>query len=365
MGKILIGMICDGKAGGIDKYLLNFYETVKKQNHTIDFLTNNKDDELEHYLNKNNSRIFEVPSLMHPVKQYQEVKNIIQAGGYDTVYMNISTALTFPALKAAHDCKVEKVIVHSHSVSVDEEMVLKRVIFKCLHNICKGIICRCANKYLACSDEAAEWMFTQDIIRNKKYEVIFNAINTEQFCFDEEARNRLRAELGIKDEFVIGNVGNMSYPKNQLFLIDVFHELLKREPDAKMVMIGDGILMPAIEEKVASYGIQNSVKLLGRVDVSKGYMNVFDVFALPSRFEGLGIVLIEAQCTKIPCVASIKVPKLAKVSNMLTFLPFEKEEWVETLLSYKNCNKDTFVFDSMEKFSLSHQEKILNSIVSE
>ena len=363
MSKILIGMICDGKAGGIDKYILNFYQTIDKQNHTIDFLTNKKSDELAQQLKQNHSQLYEVPSLMHPVQQYQAVKKIIQKGGYDRVYMNISTALTFPALKAACDSKVEKIIVHSHSVSVDEESIVRRMIFKMLHYMCKGIICKCANKYLACSDEAAEWMFTKNIIQDKKYEVIYNAIDVERYSFDEEARKRLREELGIKDEFVIGHVGNMSYPKNQLFLIDVFHDLLKQEPDAKLVMIGDGILLPAIEEKIASYGIQNSVKLLGRVDVSKGYMNVFDVFALPSRFEGLGIVLIEAQCTKIPCVASDQVPKLAKVSNMMTFLPLEKAKWVEGLLEYKNCKKDAFVFESMEKFSLVHQKQVLESIV--
>lgn len=363
MGKILVGMICDGKAGGVDKYLLNFYQTANADEHTIDFLTNKIDETLEAKLARNGSKLFEVASLMHPVRQYNEVKKIIQEGKYDTVYMNISTALAFPVLKAAYDCRVKKVIAHSHTSAVDEENFIKRQIFTMLHLVFKHSVCKYSNKFLACSDEAAKWMFNNKIIKHHRYEVIFNAVDTSKFNYDEAKRRQLRDELGIKDEFVVGNVGNMCYQKNQLFLIDVFYELLKKEPSAKLVIIGDGNLMDSIKDKIETYQISKNVKLLGRVDVSKGYMNVFDVFAFPSRFEGLGIVLIEAQCSKVPCVVSEKVPTLAKVSNMLTFLPFNKTKWVETILSYKNCDKDAFYFESMDNLKLSNQEEILKAII--
>lgn len=363
MGKILIGMICDGKAGGIDKYILNFYQTVRNEECSIDFLTNKKNPELEKMLRENGSKLYEVPSLMHPIRQYQAVKTLIKNNAYDNVYMNISTALTFPALKAAYDCNVWKVIVHSHTSAVDERNPLKRCILTILHHMLKGQVCRYSNKYLACSDEAAEWMFSSKIIEEKKYEVIFNTVDTTKFRYDQAKRESIREELGLKDNFVIGNVGNICYQKNQLFLIDVFHRLLQKDSSAKLVIIGDGELLPQIKERIAKYRIEEHVLLLGRVDVSRGYMNAFDVFAFPSNFEGLGIVLIEAQCTKVPCIASVNVPKIAKVSNMFTFLPLVQEQWVETILSYKNAKKDEFVLDSLDKLSLEKQEEILRGII--
>ena len=334
MKKVLIGMICDGKAGGIDRYLLNIFESVREKYIQIDFLTNEKSLALEEELNKKGSNLFEVSALTNPVKQYNQVKTIIKKYNYDVVYINISTALSFPALKAAYDSGVKKIITHSHTSGYDCENSIKRAIFTFLHFICKGLVCRYSNSFFACSDKAAEWMFTKKIIKNNNFKIIYNAIDTEKFAFDDKKRKEIRCRLGIENNFVIGNVGNMCYQKNQLFLIEVFNKLLEKEPNARLVIIGDGVLLPKIKEKIASYNIQEKVKLLGRVDASEGYMNAFDVFALPSNFEGLGIVFIEAQCSKVPCIASNQVPRLAKISNMFSFLPFEIDAWVDKILSY-------------------------------
>jgi len=363
MKKVLIGMICDGKAGGIDKYLLNFYDTVKSEDICVDFLTNNKDPELEKRLNETGARLYEIPSLMHPVRQYNEVKKLIQHNGYDIVYMNISTALTFPILKAAYDCKVKKIIAHSHSSGYDSENAVKRSAFTWLHFLCKGFVCKYANSFLCCSDKAAEWMFDRAIIRRKKFQVVLNAVDTSKFTFDNEKRQFFRKKLGLENKFVIGNVGNMCYPKNQLFLIDVFYELLKKTPDAHLVIIGDGVLLPQIQTKIGKYHLEENVSLLGRVDVSEGYMNAFDVFALPSRFEGLGIVFIEAQYTRVPCVASDRVPSLAKISNMISFVPLNVQKWVNQLLFYKNIDKADFLFEDEDGFVLSKQKEELCSVL--
>ncbi len=361
MKKILIGMIMDGKAGGIDKYLLNFYSTVKDE-YSIDFLTNKKDSQLENFFANNNSRLFEIASLMHPIRQYKQAKELILKKSYDAVYVNISTALAFPLLKAAYDCSVE-VIVHSHSSGYDCENPLKRRIFNFLHYMCKGLVCKYADHFFACSDKAAEWMFNKSINKNKNYKIIYNAIDTAKYNFNPTLRDETRKELCIDDGFVIGSVGNICYQKNHTFLIDVFYELLKKEPNSYLVIIGDGVLMPQIKQKIAKYNIDDRVKLLGRVDTSKGYMNAFDVFALPSNFEGLGIVYIEAQHTKVPCVASDKVPEIAKISNMFSFVPLQTQKWVNEILDYKNIKKDDFVFQNNEHFDLSNQKEELRSIL--
>ena len=352
----------DGWAGGIDKYLLNFYNTVKDE-YSIDFLTNKKDNRLETFLASNNSRLFEIASLMHPIRQYKQAKELISKNNYDAVYVNISTALAFPLLKAGHDCGVD-VIVHSHSSGYDCENASKRKIFTFLHYICKGLICKYANRFFACSDKAAEWMFNKKINKNKSYKIIYNAIDTAKYNFNPALRSEIRKELGIDDGFVIGNVGNICYQKNHDFLIDVFYKLLKEEPNSYLVIIGDGVLMPQIKQKIAKYGIGDRVKLLGRVDASRGYMNAFDVFALPSNFEGLGIVYIEAQHAKVPCVASDKVPQIAKISNKLSFVELQTQKWVDEILAYKDTKKDDFVFENIEAYDLSKQKEELLSILN-
>lgn len=357
MKKLLIGMICDGKAGGIDKYLLNFYESVRSDDLRVDFLTNKKDPELEERLKEAGANLYEIPSLMHPVHQYRKVKKLIRQNGYDIVYMNISTALTFPVLKAAYDCKVKKIIAHSHSSGYDCENSVKRSVFTWLHFLCKGFVCKYANSFLCCSDKAAEWMFDRAINRHKRYQVVLNAVDTLKFTFDNEKRQLFRKKLGVENKFVVGNVGNMCYQKNQLFLIDVFYELLKKAPDAHLVIIGDGVLLPQIQANIGKYHLEENVSLLGRVDVSEGYMNAFDVFALPSRFEGLGIVFIEAQYARVPCVASDRVPILAKISNMISFVSLNVQKWVDQLLFYRNIDKEDFQFEDEGGFVLSKQKE--------
>lgn len=361
MKKVLVGMICDGKAGGIDKYLLNFYESVKTEDIKIDFLTNKRDESLAEYLKANGSELFEVASLMHPVLQYRQVKEIINSNGYDIVYMNISTALTFPSLLAARSCGVKKVIAHSHTSGYDCENGVKRCIFTALHYLLRGLVRKSANSYLCCSDVAAEWMFGKKAANG--CEVIYNAVDTSKFSFSQEKRDEIRRELGIEDKFVIGNVGNVCYQKNHKFLIDAFYELQKTEPDAVLVIIGDGVLMPKLKAQIAKYGIEEKVKLLGRLDASRGYMSAFDVFALPSNFEGLGIVFIEAQYTHTPCVASDRVPRLAGISNMISFVPLRKRDWALAISGYKNVNREDFVFDCGDNFDLSKQKEQLGLIL--
>ena len=363
MKKVLIGMIIDGKAGGIDKYLMNFFDTVKGGDVQVDFLANRIDPELKEQLAADGAGLYCVSGLRNPKAQYQQVCDLIRHNGYDIVYMNISTAMAYPVLQAAHDCGVKKVIAHSHASGVDAESRPRRWLMKLLHNLCKGKVAAYATHHLACSEKAARWMFPRKMVESGKVETVFNSVDTSLFRPDPQLREYFRQELGLVGRFVIGHVGNASYPKNQLFLLRVFRRLLRREKDARLVIIGDGVRMERLRAYVKKHGLEESVQLLGRVDVSLGYMNAFDVFALPSKFEGLGIVLIEAQCTGVPCVASTAVPQSACVSNIFRFVPLSVNAWVDALLKWKHHNRADIVYEN-RSFSLSEQAAELHSILA-
>lgn len=139
---------------------------------------------------------------------------------------------------------------------------------------------------------------------NTKFLVIHNAVQAETFRFDQSARSALRKELGIDDRLVLGHVGRFSEPKNHAFLLDVFSEVKKLRPDSVLMLIGDGELQDVIEKKVNALGLTDSVLFMGRRSDVGQLMSAMDIFVLPSLYEGLGNVLIEAQYVGLPCIVS-------------------------------------------------------------
>lgn len=364
MKKILIGMVYDGTAGGVDKYILNFFDSINDQHLQIDFLTNLAENSFLQKIDSPSSSLICVSGLSHPFRQYRQIKKVLQ-NGYDVLYLNVSTALTVPAFLAAKHSGVKKIIVHSHSSGYDCPSPLKRCLMTILHHLCKHILCRCATDFLSCSDKASEWMFTNRILRKQQVKIIRNTANLTQFYYDEAIRNTIRKQLGAENRYIIGYVGNLVYQKNPLLLANILKEVVKLDPSALLVVIGDGPYRTALENKITAYGLNDHLCMLGKVDASKGYMSAFDVFVLPSRFEGMPIVSVEAQCSKLPCVFSDTITSMAKISNMCDFVPSkEPKAFAQALLKYKNIPRDSqkIVVD-LQDFSLHAQKATLRSVI--
>jgi glycosyltransferase involved in cell wall biosynthesis len=156
-------------------------------------------------------------------------------------------------------------------------------------------------------------------------------------------RNKKRTELGIKDEFVVGHVGRLSYQKNHKFLIKIFNELLKSEPNSLLILVGVGEKEEEIKKQVKELGIDSKVKFLGnRSDVNELYQ-AMDVFVMPSFFEGVPVVGIEAQFSDVPCVFSDKVPDEVKFNSKTKFVSLEAtlNEWVNTVKESKKMERNS------------------------
>ena len=364
MKKVLIGMVHDGTAGGVDKYILNFFASVNGQGVQIDFLTNLAENPFLRKTGSPTSKLFCVSGLSHPIRQYRQVKSILQ-NGYEVLYLNVSTALTFPAFLAARHSGVRKIIVHSHSSGYDCANSAKRHVMTVLHRLCKPLLCRCATDFLSCSDKASEWMFTNRVLKKKTVKIIRNTADLTLFHYDDEKRQAIRRQLGVEDRFVIGYVGNLVYQKNPLLLPDILKEIVKRDPYAVLVVIGNGPYRQALENKIAAYGLQEHVFLLGKVDASQGYMSAFDAFVLPSHFEGMPIVSVEAQCSKLPCVFSDTITPMARISNMCDFVPAASaEQFADALLKYKSTDRrDHKISAELHEFSLQAQISTLRNVL--
>lgn len=173
-------------------------------------------------------------------------------------------------------------------------------------------------------------------MRENKVTIFNNAIDLERFRFNPSIRESVRRELGLEGKFVIGHAGRFCIQKNHDFLIDVFAEVYRQRNDAVLVLVGNGELFDEVKAKVHRLGLDNAVVFLGvRGDVDRLYQ-AMDVFVLPSRYEGLGIVNIEAQTAGLPCVVSDVVPLEAKMTDQIIFLPLYKnaDKWAEWICKY-------------------------------
>lgn len=186
-----------------------------------------------------------------------------------------------------------------------------------------------------CGEESGKWLYGD---KNKsRFIMLNNAIDAAVYSFDASKREEMRRQLGLTGELVVGHVGRFNPQKNHPFLLDIFAALLKKEPDAVLLLVGGGADMPKIQAKVQELGIAERVRFLGvRSDVAD-LMQAMDVFVFPSLYEGLGIALVEAQAAGLPCVVSDTIPHEAYLTDLVDpeKLSAPEEKWAEKILSMR------------------------------
>ena len=163
-----------------------------------------------------------------------------------------------------------------------------------------------------------------------------NAIDIDKFAYNPETRKRYREKYGLQDCFVIGHAGRFAYQKNHEFLVNTFAEVSKKIKNARLVLLGDGELFSEVQNQVKKLNLENRVLFLGKRDDIAGWYQAMDVFCLPSRFEGLGIVLIEAQTSGLKCITSMEVPDETHITENIIYLPLKQSRWVEEIVNCKN-----------------------------
>ncbi len=362
MKNILTGFIMNGKAGGVDKYLLNFLEITKNEDVQIDFMTNEVDLELKNKLYEYGSRLFEIPSLKHPVKQYYRVREILKNGKYDMVYLNVSTAIDCVAAFAAKSEGIAERVIHSHSSGNDCQSRIQRLIYNIVHKICHLFLYRAGTSYLACSKTAGLWLFPEKIVESDKFHVIYNAVDRRKFTYRPELKKELRMSQGTKEQFVIGHAGNFCYVKNYPFIIEVFAEVKRRCNNVTFLLAGTGVELEDVKRHVREKGLEKDVKFLGWCEDTNSFYHSIDLFLLPSRFEGLPIVGVEAQCTNVQCIMSSSITKEAKIQDHCFFLPLDKGAawWAEFIMEHRSYDREAVkLLDEAANYDLENQKQQL------
>lgn len=259
---------------------------------------------------------------------------------YKVVHMNASSK-NFLLLKYAKKHNVPIRIAHSHNIDFQTKNQIKKLI----GNLLKVPMKKYATDYFACSYLAGEWLFGKENVENGKVKVIHNAVDYDRFKYNEKVREVMRKEFKInKNEILFGNVGRFTNQKNHTFLIDIFNEIHKKNEDTKLIMVGIGEKEEEIKDKVKKLNLEDSVIFAGfRKDVNK-IMQAMDVFLLPSLYEGLPVVGVEAQAAGLPSFTSKDVvTSEVKITDAFAFISLEKsaEEWADTILNSDLSRRDT------------------------
>lgn len=255
----------------------------------------------------------------HFLRYTKWLTSIIRENDYDIIHVHGNSATMFIEINAAKRCGISVRVCHCHSTSCK---------FKLAHYILKTPLNHQLTAALACSKEAGKWLYTSE------FTILNNAIDSDKYVYDECARREYRRELDLEGSFVIGHVGYMSEEKNQRFIIAIAESLKQKIDNFKVLLIGDGTLRPELEQEVRSKSLSKNVIFLGRRnDVAKLY-SAMDAFIFPSKFEGFGLALVEAQASGLRCIASDRVPEATKVDSQTRYISLEnKKKWIELICS--------------------------------
>lgn len=344
-GKRILQVLGSLEIGGAEVMIMNLYRHIDRSQVQFDFVIHTSEHcFFEDEISRLGGRVYRVPRFSG--------FNILQYLGawkeffrdhpeYRIIHTHVasSSALHLGMAKQFH----LYTIAHSHSV-------------KMFYGI-KGVMDRgfsfptrwIADQFFACSKTAGLARFGRKVVDSCNFAIINNALDVKGLGYSPDTRDTYRKQLNLDGRFVIGHVGRFDAMKNHDFLIHLFSLVHERQRNVTLLLIGDGVQRPVIELLIKKFALEDVVKLLGtRSDVVE-LLQAMDVFVFPSIAEGLGISVIEAQATGLPCVVSNCVPNDVRITELVEFLDLKDpmERWAEAILQYDTEHKRSSHTDAL------------------
>ncbi len=326
---LVVGMTAT--VGGIENFLMTYCSRIDRRRVQFDFLTRFADAAYPEKRAEIGSTYVIPRRSEDPVRFYEEIRRFFRehGGEYDVLWDNECMFNDMTPLQLATEAGIPVRIAHSHNPQ-NMDVSLRGRGQEILHRTQRSRLSRYATALWACSRHSAEWACPA---MDLPLTVIPNAIDAEAFRHDRRVRQEIRDRYDLSDCLVVGHVGRLQYQKNQGFLLQAFARLKAREPRARLVIVGDGPDLMDLEARAVELDITHDVLFLGVRDDVPQLMQAFDLFVMPSRFEGLGMAAVEAQAAGLPCILSDAVPKEAKQTEDVWFLPVDDPDvWAEKML---------------------------------
>ncbi len=326
---LIIGMM-DIK-GGIEQLIYQIFSRLDKNKIQCDFLCYCPRCAYEENLKAAGSAVYHIARRgQHPLKCRKELKAFFKEHrtDYDYIWINTCSASNGMGHVYAKRYTNAKIITHSHNTYFDSAGGVVRVAHMLLHKANRKKLFRYTDFCFACSAEAGEWLFGP---KAESVVIIKNGIETDAFRFDPSAAERIKKEFSLGGCKVIGHAGRFCEAKNQSFLLEIFAEVIKKSDHYRLFLAGEGDLLIPMQQKAADLGIADKVIFAGYREDMEAVLQAFDLLLLPSLFEGLGIIAVEAQASGLPCLLADTIPK----EVYLTDLAFEMrltdpaEQWAD------------------------------------
>ena len=326
---------------GIGTVVLNYSLYLEKMGYSVDILVAESVADNKYYdIKGTNITIIQLPSKQkNLIQYYRSLYHILKNNNYSLAHIHGNSGAVFPEIICAKKAHLP-VVCHSHNTRCNHPNI---------HRMFRRFVSILTDARVACSREAGEWLFGK-----YDYLVLPNAFCVDNFRYNVDARKSLREELDIDEHtLVIGNVARLNPQKNLLFLLDIFEEFHTNYPNSILIIVGDGPLYDTLNSRVASSNLSGNVIITGDIPDPSGYYSLFDIFVFPSLYEGLGISLVEAQISGLPCIVSDKVPEDAHISNLYYSLKLSanSKQWVSMMYEIsedirtrerKSCNAAKF-----------------------
>lgn len=351
---------------GVSAVVMNYYMNIDHEKVQFDFLVHEPiEKDMLKQITSMGAKIYYMPkySLKSMLNYSRCFERLIKGTNYSIIHCHVPHEAFF-CLKKAKELGINQRIVHSHN-SLGADKRFNRIRNFILTKI--GLLY--ANNFFACSNSAADYTFGKNSDMRKKCINISNAIDVEVYQFDLESRRILRNEFNIEDKVVIGHIGRFSKQKNHHFLLKVFKEWKQDVPEAFLVLIGTGELEESIRKDIRQYQLEDSVLFMeNRNDIPR-ILTMMDIFLLPSLYEGLPVVLVEAQVSGLPCVISDTITDEVIISDVsYANLYNGVQNWIEAMKMYlediKNTDRRTDRSERSKesRFNIKTQAKMLEEV---
>ncbi len=322
------------RGGGVLNVVLNWHRNIDRDKVQFDYLTcfsPDTEQSAKEEIETLGGRVFYIPyqGLMRGLPFVKAVFSFFKHNRYDIIHSHV-TQLNFIYYPIAKFFGVKTIIQHAHVTQWSDKKINGWRNCLMLHTVWPLIDLK-----LACSNLVGSCWYKD------KYRVVANAVNLQRFAFKPDIRANIRKELGVEDNFVIGNVGRLEWQKNHEFIVDIFAEILKTEPKAKLILLGEGSLKEKIRKKISLCQLDSFVIWLNLRPDIENVFQALDCLLMPSFYEGLPVAGVEAQCSGVPAVFADTITKEVKILEASSFLSLRKKakDWAAEILRLRNYKR--------------------------
>ena len=325
-------------SGGVSNYVMNLYRNINTDRIQFDFaMTSGKKALFDDEVIARGGRVFYFESQSRLAEGFRKILH--ENGPFDAVHSHLFFYSGLILREAKH-AGIPIRIAHAHNAYTGEARSVSRALYE------KGmqlLIRMNATHMLGCSQKACRYVFGEKSMRDKRTRVVPDGIDCERFAFSPEIREQVRKDYGLSGKYVVGHVGHFNPAKNHEKILEVFRELCQLRDDAVLLLVGDGELEEQVKERVNELGLADRVIFAGAHRDVERFYQAMDVFLFPSRYEGFGMAMIEAQTGGLLCVASDVVPRETNVSGRCVYLPLEEgaRAWAQHLVDAERNSSET------------------------